>query len=92
VATYPLPATTTLGVGITVILTATQPTGTGTFGGWSYNCTPSTSAGVPLPGPTYYTAAGPNYCTVKFLPTLYDSSGNVIQIGNTNVTVGAIFN
>jgi len=92
VATYPLPATTTLGVGITVILTATQPTGTGTFGGWSYNCTPSTSAGVPLPGPTYYTAAGPNYCTVKFLPTLYDSSGNVIQKGNTNVTVGAIFN
>ncbi|MGA1982496.1 MAG: Ig-like domain-containing protein [Acidobacteriaceae bacterium] len=95
VATYPLPATTTLGVGVTILITASQPslpTGTGTFGGWSYNCTPSTSTGVALTAPPYYSLSGPNYCTVKFLPTLYDSSGNLIQVGNTNVTVGAIFN
>jgi hypothetical protein len=81
VATYPFPPN---GATITVILTATQPQGTGTFGGWSYNCTPSTSAGVPLPGPTYYTAAGPNYCTVTF------STNSTTA--DSNETVGAIFN
>jgi Bacterial Ig-like domain (group 2) len=46
-ATYP--------VGTTVTLTATQPAGvTGTFGGWSYNCTPVGTV----------TAASPNSCTV----------------------------
>jgi len=80
VATYPL--------GTTVILTATG----GNFGGWSYNCTPSDSQGNPLPGPTYYTAAGPNYCTVTFSQAVYDSNGNLIEPPNTNVSVGAIFN
>jgi len=69
-ATYP--------VGTAVILTATQSSGaTGTFGGWSYNCVPSDSSGNPLPGPTYWTAAGPNYCVVTL---------------SSNDTVGAIFN
>jgi len=46
-ATYP--------VGTTVTLTATQPAGaTGTFGGWSYNCTPTAAI----------TAASPNSCSV----------------------------
>jgi hypothetical protein len=48
VATYP--------IGTPVILTA--PAGTGAFGGWSSNCTPS-------PNPP--TAAGPNTCTI--IPT-----------------------
>ena len=47
VATYP--------VGFVPVLTATQPTGTGTFGGWSLNCTPS-------PNPP--TQGGTNTCTV----------------------------
>jgi Bacterial Ig-like domain (group 2) len=71
-ATYP--------VGSQVILTATQPTASPanqTFGGWSYNCIPSNSSGVPLTAPPYYTATGPNYCVVTL---------------NTNDTVGAIFN
>jgi len=68
-ATYP--------AGTTVTLTASQPTGvTGTFGGWSYNCTPN-------PNPP--TAAGPNTCTI----TLGDLSN---PPDNSNVTVGAIFN
>lgn len=46
-ATYP--------EGTTVTLTATQPAGaTGTFGGWSYNCTPT----API------SATSPNSCTV----------------------------
>jgi hypothetical protein len=69
VATYP--------IGATVILTATQPSGsTGTFGGWSSSCTPN-------PNPP--TAAGPNTCTV--IPT-YLNTGDA----PTNITVGAIFN
>jgi hypothetical protein len=63
----------------TVILKATG----GAFGGWSYNCTPSDANGVPL-NPATISAVGPNYCTVTFDP--FD------PIGNTNVTVGAIFN
>jgi uncharacterized protein YjdB len=63
----------------TVLLTATQaPSTTGTFGGWTYNCTPSDVNGNPLPGPIFWTADGPNYCT--------------IPLGGTNATVGAIFN
>jgi hypothetical protein len=58
----------------------------GQFGGWSYNCTPSDASGNPLPGPTYYTAAGPNYCFVIVnTPTSTEPL-------NSNVTVGAIFN
>ncbi len=72
-ATYPM--------GTTVILTAPAQTGVA-FGGWSYNCTPSDVHGNPLPGPTFWTAAGPNYCTVSFS----------IADQNSNVTVGGIFN
>jgi uncharacterized protein YjdB len=72
-ATYPM--------GTTVILTAPAQTGVA-FGGWSYNCTPSDVNGNPLPGPTFWTAAGPNYCTVSFS----------IAAQNSNVAVGGIFN
>jgi len=75
-ATYPL--------NTTVVLTATQTGGgTGTFGGWSWDCTPSDSSGTPLPGPVFYTAAGPNYCSILLVNVADDIS---------NVTVGAIFN
>jgi len=63
-AIYPL--------GTTVTITAAQApssTNTSTFGGWTYNCTPT---------PATPTAAGPNSCT--------------IVLGETNATVGAIFN
>jgi uncharacterized protein YjdB len=69
-------------VGTTVILTAPAQSGVA-FGGWTNNCTPSDPAGNPLPGPIFWTAAGPNYCTV----TLTSISG-----GSVNATVGAIFN
>jgi hypothetical protein len=71
VGTYP--------VGSTVTLTATQPAGaTGTFGGWSYNCTPTATV----------TAAGPNSCTV--IVGDYDSTTKTYI--TSNVAVGAIFN
>ncbi len=66
-ATYP--------AGSNVVLTA--PAGAGAFGGWSYNCTPSDQNGNPLPGPVFWTAAGPNYCVINL---------------SSNNTVGAIFN
>ncbi len=63
-ATYPL--------GATVTLTATQtPGSTGTFGGWSWNCTPT----VPV------TAGGPNKCTVT-LGTSDSSNESVGAIFN----------
>jgi Bacterial Ig-like domain (group 2) len=71
VGTYPT------NTGTPVIFTATQtPGSTGTFGGWSWNCTPVKS-------PTDLTitaisATGPNYCALN--PTAF------------NETVGAIFN
>jgi hypothetical protein len=64
-------------IGTTVLLTAPAQTGVA-FGGWTYNCKPSDVNGNPLPGPIYWTATGPNYCTVP--------------MGTTNATVGAIFN
>jgi hypothetical protein len=67
-ATYP--------AGTSVVLTAPAQSGVA-FGGWSYNCTPSNASGTPLPGPVYWTAAGPNYCVVSL---------------SSNDTVGAIFN
>ena len=67
-ATYP--------VGTTLLLTAPAQSGVA-FGGWSYNCTPSDASGNPLPGPIFWTAAGPNYCVVDL---------------SSNDTVGAIFN
>jgi hypothetical protein len=76
--------TSTYPLNTTVVLTATQSGGgTGTFGGWSSDCTPSDASGNPLPGPVFYTAAGPNYCAVTL--------GNAI-IPSSNVTIGAIFN
>ena len=94
VATYPL--------GVNVILTATQPTAsTGTFGGWSWDCTPSDASGNPLLGPVFYTATGPNYCTVtvgtpnpNYGKTTLDPNypGSNIEWLSSNVTVGAIFN
>ncbi|HEY3625729.1 MAG TPA: Ig-like domain-containing protein, partial [Terracidiphilus sp.] len=50
-------------IGQTVLLTAPARAGVG-FGGWTYNCTPSDDKGNPLPGPIFWTAAGPNYCTI----------------------------
>ena len=57
VATYP--------VGSTVTLTA--PAGAGAFGGWSYNCTPTTAI----------TAGGPNTCTVTL--TFDDTVGAIFN-------------
>jgi hypothetical protein len=68
-------------VGTSVLLTAPHQDGV-EFGGWTYNCTPSDLHGNKLPGPIFWTAAGPNYCTVPLV-----SYG-----GSTNATVGAIFN
>jgi uncharacterized protein YjdB len=79
VATYP--------IGTAVVLTAAAVPGAAgnpplaQFGGWSYNCTPiDIITGLPLTAPPYWTAAGPNMCTI----TITDA--------NTQVTVGAIFN
>ena len=72
-ASYPL--------GTKVLITAPAQQGV-QFGGWSWNCTPSDQNGVPLIGPVYWTAAGPNYCTVVV--------GD--NINASNDTVGAIFN
>jgi hypothetical protein len=71
-ATYP--------VGVTVILTATSPAGappSAQFGGWSNNCAPTDQNGVLLTAPPFWTATGPNYCTVTL---------------TSDDTVGAIFN
>jgi uncharacterized protein YjdB len=57
VATYPYDATTAT----TTTITLTAPAGTGNFGGWSYNCTPT----API------TAAGPNTCTITIDPQNY---------------------
>jgi uncharacterized protein YjdB len=57
VATYP--------VGTTVTLTA--PAGAGAFGGWSYNCVPTTAV----------TAAGPNTCQVTL--TFDDTVGAIFN-------------
>ena len=89
VATYPIPSTA--GNTITILLTAPAQAGVN-FGGWSYNCTPSTANGTAIQAPPYWTAAGPNYCTVTFAPAVYDAHGDLISPANTDVTVGAIFN
>jgi hypothetical protein len=77
-ATYPL---TQNGNPTKIVLTA--PKGAGLFGGWSYNCQPSDSAGNLL-SPPAITEGGPNYCLVTFTP-------NDANQG-PNITVGAIFN
>jgi len=81
VATYP---TVNSPNGIQVTLTAPAQAGV-SFGGWSVSCTPSNSSGTPLTQPPYWTAAGPNYCTVTLGTT--GATPN-----SSNVTVGAIFN
>jgi hypothetical protein len=102
VATYPIPNpnaiylappyTVPAADSLTILLSAPAQTGVN-FGGWSYNCMPSDANGNPLPGPTYWTAAGPNYCTVTIYPAVYDSkTGDLVAPANTNITVGAIFN
>ena len=63
-ATYP--------VGSVVVLTAQG----GAFGGWSSNCTPSDQNGVPLTAAPFWTAAGPNYCTVSL--TSDDTVGGIL--------------
>jgi hypothetical protein len=78
-ATYAVTQT----VGTKVVLTAPSRPGV-KFGGWSYNCTPSDANGNPI-GPPFWTEAGPNYCTFTFQPA--GTTG-----GNSNMTVGAIFN
>ncbi len=63
------------------------------FGGWSYNCIPSDDQGNYLPGPVYFTKAGPNYCVAP-ITTVTDTdpiTGEVI-LASPNVTIGAIFN
>jgi hypothetical protein len=64
VATYP--------IGTPITITATQPTGTGTFGGWSWNCLPPQGSINPNPS----TAAGPNTCTLT--PTNTNETVGVI--------------
>ena len=62
---------------IGTVLTLTAPASSAQFGGWSYNCTPVAAV----------TAAGPNSCQITL--------GNATEAnpdGNSNVTVGAIFN
>jgi len=75
--------------GTTILLT--EPAGAGAFGGWSTNCTPSDASGAPLLGPIYYTAPGPNYCTVIVGDVTATGTPDINQ-GNSNVSVGAIFN
>jgi len=65
--------TETFPVGAVVHLTAQGAA----FGGWSQNCTPTDKNFVPLTAPPFWTAAGPNYCTVTL---------------TSDDTVGAIFN
>lgn len=72
---------------VTILLTAPAESGVN-FGGWSSSCIPSDASGNPLPGPVYWTAAGPNYCTV----TITNTPTVANPVVNPNVTVGAIFN
>lgn len=65
--------------GTTVVLTA--PAGAGAFGGWSSDCTPL----VPI------NAAGPNSCTITIGNVTATGTPDV-NTGNSNVTVGAVFN
>ena len=74
--------------GETIVLTAPARPGVA-FGGWTNNCQPSDINGNPLPGPTFWTAAGPNYCVINVDST--DPALNGAKVP-TNVTVGAIFN
>jgi len=77
-ATYPIPPA--VGVGTKVVLTAPAQAGVA-FGGWSSNCTPV----LPI------NAAGPNSCTIT-LGNVAPTGTPDVSTGNSNVTVGAIFN
>jgi uncharacterized protein YjdB len=72
--------TATYPLGTTITLTAPAEAGVA-FGGWSYNCTPV----VPI------NAAGPNSCTIT-LGNVAPTGTPDVNTGNSNVTVGAIFN
>ena len=78
VATYPSPFGAAPVV-TSVILEAQSagPAPAAQFGGWSYNCLPSTANGTLLTAPPYYTAQGPNYCVITL---------------TQDDTVGVIFN
>jgi len=86
-ATYPAGTTTPSG-NPGVVLTAQG----GAFGGWSYNCIPSDVNGNYLTGPTFWTAAGPNYCVAPLSFTYIDSAGNTVTVEGVDDTIGAIFN
>ncbi len=86
-ATYPLGVTTPSG-NPGVVLTAQG----GAFGGWSLNCYPSDANGVPLPGPVFWTAGGPNYCVATFSGEAIDPLGNLVTFQGSDETIGAIFN
>src|SRR5580698_9269097 len=62
-------------------VTLTAPAGAGAFGGWSSNCTPTVAIN----------AAGPNSCTI-IVGNVTASGTPDLNLGNSNVTVGAIFN
>lgn len=62
------------------------------FGGWSYNCIPSDSKGNYLPGPVYWTAAGPNYCVATLDSSYVDTNGDTVVVPGIDTTIGAIFN
>ncbi|MGP8250878.1 MAG: beta strand repeat-containing protein [Terracidiphilus sp.] len=90
-ATYPMNVATPSG-NPGIVLTAQG----GAFGGWSYNCIPSDVDGNYLPGPVFWTAAGPNYCVLTFVGSYtYVNSADqtiTVTVDGINQTVGAIFN
>lgn len=86
-ATYPMEATTPSG-NPGVVLEAQG----GAFGGWSYNCVPSDADGNFLPGPTLWTATGPNYCVATLTGSYVDTNGNTVVVDGINQSIGAIFN
>jgi len=81
--------------GTPVILTAPAETGVN-FGGWSSSCVPCTLSGntcTPIAAPPYYTAAGPNYCTVVVGgDCTYNNQSATYMCGSSNVSVAAVFN
>jgi Bacterial Ig-like domain (group 2) len=73
--------TATYPLGTTITLTAPAQSGVN-FGGWSYNCTPILAVN----------AAGPNSCQITLGNSATSNNGVATSTGNSNVTVGAIFN
>jgi hypothetical protein len=81
--------------GTTVILTAPTEPGVN-FGGWSDTCTPCTLSGNTCTAITtapFYTATGPNYCSVVVGGTCTNNTQtDTTTCTQSNVSVGAIFN